>query len=91
MASKRDIKRTINNVIGNFLDDCYSDMLNNPGKHDTEIEKIVDDAVDLADDLIARVNKSKTVEVKGRKAHFNEINKQLKEKTIGLLKKLDTL
>jgi len=91
MASKRDIKKTINNVIGNFLDDCYSDMLNNPGKHDKEIEKIVDDAVDLADDLIARVNKSKTISDKERKAHFNQINKHLTEKTNGLLKKLDSL
>ena len=91
MASKRDIKRNINNVIGNFLDDCYSTMLTNPGKHDKEIEKIVDDAVDVADDLIARVNKSKTISGKDRKAHFNLINKHLQEKTTGLLKKLDTL
>lgn len=91
MASKRDIKRTINNVIGNFLDNCYSDMLNNPGKHDEKIEKIVDDAVDLADDLISRVNKSKTIATKERKAHFGQIKKQLTEKTNGLLKKLDTL
>jgi hypothetical protein len=66
-------------------------MLANPGKHDKEIEKIVDDAVDLADDLISRVNKSKKISGKERKAHFNQINKQLKEKAIGLIKKLDTL
>ncbi len=91
MANKRNIKKDINSVLGNVLEECYSEMLNNPGVKENEINKIIDDAVDLADDLIARVNNSRKITDKKRKPHFNKIAEELEEKAIGFIEKLNKL
>lgn len=91
MANKRNIKKDINSVLGNVLEECYSEMLNNPGVKEKEINTIIDDAVDLADDLISRVNNAKTIEVKKRKPHFKKIADELEEKAIGFIEKLNKL
>jgi len=91
MANKRNIKKDINSVLGNVLEECYSEMLNNPGVKEKEINDIIDDAVDLADDLISRVNKSKTLAVKERKNHFKKIGEELEEKAIDFIEKLNKL
>lgn len=91
MANKRNIKKDINSVLGNVLEECYSEMLNNPGVKENEINAIIDDAVDLADDLIARVNTAKTVPAKERKAHFNKIAGELEDKAIDFIEKLNKL
>ena len=56
MPNRRDIKKDINNVLGDVLEECYSQMLFNNSKNEKEINVIIDTAVDLADDLIFRVN-----------------------------------
>lgn len=91
MANKRNIKKDINSVLGNVLEECYSEMLNNPGVKEKEINTIIDDAVDLADDLISRVNNAKTIEAKKRKTHFKKISDELEEKAIGFIEKLNKL
>ncbi|HSH65587.1 MAG TPA: hypothetical protein VLB84_07275 [Bacteroidia bacterium] len=91
MANKRNIKKDINSVLGNVLEECYSEMLNNPGVKEKEINSIIDDAVDLADNLISRVNHSKTIPAKEKKAHFKKINEELEEKAIDFIEKLNKL
>ena len=91
MANKRTIKKDINSVLGNVLEECYSEMLNNPGIKEKEINAIIDDAVDLADDLISRVNHSRTIESNKRKAHFAKIAEELEDKAIGFIEKLNKL
>ncbi len=91
MANKRNIKKDINSVLGNVLEECYSEILNNPGKKEDEINKIIDDAVDLADDLISRVNNADKIAGKERKPHFTKISEELEEKAIGFIEKLNKL
>ncbi|MES2592126.1 MAG: hypothetical protein V4608_09590 [Bacteroidota bacterium] len=92
MANRRDIKRDINHVLGDVLEECYSEMLNNPDKKDKEINAIIDEAVDLADDLMFRVNNAKEI-TKGKavKSHFNKISEELEDKAIGFIEKLNAL
>lgn len=91
MANKRNIKKDINSVLGNVLEECYSEMLNNPGVKEKEINGIIDDAVDLADNLISRVNHSKVIPEKERKAHFKKISEELEEKAVDFIEKLNKL
>lgn len=92
MANRRDIKKDINNVLGDVLEECYSEMLNNPAKNDKEINAIIDEAVDLADDLMFRVNNAQDI-TKGKavKTHFNKISEDLEDKAIGFIEKLNAL
>lgn len=92
MANKRMIKKDINSVLGNVLEECYSEILNNPGVKEKEINAIIDDAVDLADDLISRVNSARNIAAtKERKKHFHKIAEELEDKAIGFIEKLNKL
>jgi len=92
MANRRDIKKDINHVLGDVLEECYSEMLNNPDKNDKAINAIIDEAVDLADDLMFRVNNAQNItKGKGVKTHFNKISEDLEDKAIGFIEKLNAL
>ncbi|MCE9540564.1 MAG: hypothetical protein K8R85_15290 [Bacteroidetes bacterium] len=92
MANRRDIKKDINNVLGDVLEECYSEMLNNPTKNDKAINSIIDEAVDLADDLMFRVNNAQDItKGKGVKTHFSKISEDLEDKAIGFIEKLNAL
>ena len=92
MANRRSIKKDINFIIGDVIEECYSEILNNPGKKEKEINAIIDDAVDLADGLIARANKiGKDKKDKNVKADFAKITGELKEGTAGFIAKLNKL
>lgn len=92
MANRRDIKKDINSVLGDVLEECYSEMLHHPEKNDDKINAIIDEAVDLADDLIARVNSSKKLKSgKEMKTSFQTISDELQDKAIGYIEKLNSL
>lgn len=81
----RDIKKDIEYIIGEFIDDCMLFVNLNPGKDSDEVAKIIDEAVDLYNDLKDKVN----AKVEGnRKAYYNGIRKELFEKTDELCEKL---
>lgn len=92
MPNRRDIKKDINSVLADVLEECYSEMLNHPEKNDDKINAIIDEAVDLADDLIARVNSAKKLKSgKEVKANFHTIMDELQDKAIGYIERLNAL
>lgn len=92
MANRRMIKRDINYLLGDVIEECYSEMLHKPEKNEKEFNAIIDEAVDLADDLMFRVNNLSGIESrKEMKAHFNKIKKDLEDKTNGFISKLNAL
>jgi len=92
MANRRSVKKDINFIIGDVIEECYSEILNNPGKKEKEINAIIDDAVDLADSLITRTNKiGKDKGAKNVKADFAKITSELKDGTAGFIAKLNKL
>lgn len=81
----RVIKKDIEYVIGSFVDDCALFLDTHPGKNADEIADLVDEAVDLFNTLRDRVGQAPE---KGKRAHYDEIRKELLEKTDGLYDKL---
>lgn len=53
----RTIKKDIEYVLGEFIDDCTLFIAINPDKATEEIANIIDEAVDLYNDLKDKVNK----------------------------------
>ena len=86
MANKRDLKRDINNVLGDILDAVV--LLELDKKPSKDSEAIYDEAIATFDHLITKVN-AKNVEDK--KAHFKAINKELEEKGKSLIERLNKL
>ena len=86
MASIKNLKKDINNVLSDIIEECYVfQMMNEDPKKADKAEAIIDEAIDTFDELIAKLNNK---DVENKKVHFNSISKELEEKANGLLDKL---
>ena len=82
----RDIKKDIEYLLGEFIDDCSLFLAFNPDEsRDEEIAKLIDEAVDLYNELKDKVNA--TVEG-NKKTYYNGIRKELSEGLDSLCEKL---
>jgi hypothetical protein len=92
MSNRRELKRNINGLLGDVIEECYESLLNNEGKNEKEVEAIVDEAVDLADHLITKANAAKKLKSRAEiKKHFSGIKEELGDKVIGFVEKLNAL
>ena len=87
MASVKNLKKDINYTLGDIIEECYIAQMLAP-KSTGKIEKIIDEAIAVFDDLIERMN-SKNVE--NKKAHFKAIDTELETKANSLVEKLNKL
>lgn len=88
MANKRDLKKDINYVLGDIIEAVYVWELSNPEKDNKKSEAIIDEAIDVFDDLIVKVNDRS---VENKKAHFKSINQELEKKGRSLIDKINKL
>ncbi len=88
MANVRNLKKDINYVLGDIIEAVYIWELTNPDKDNKEAEKIIDNAIETFDDLIAKVNQKK---VEDKKSHFKEINRDLEKRGRELVDQINAL
>ncbi len=88
MASVRNLKKDINNTLGEIIDAVYMWEDNTGKKNSKEGTAIIDEAIATFDTLITKLN-DKTV--KDRKAHLKKVNKELEAKVTALIEKLNKL
>jgi hypothetical protein len=92
MKSVKDLKKKLNSVVNEAIEDAYSFMLSNPGKKEKNANEIIDAAADKKDELIAMLNdKTGFSDRKAVKAHFSRIKSEisgLETKLSASLKKL---
>ncbi|HRP51981.1 MAG TPA: hypothetical protein PLI97_00540 [Fluviicola sp.] len=73
MASKRLIKKQLNALIVDVLDECFSVQLYNESK--TEVtNKLIEEALVFGDDVLAKVHQAKS------KKDYPQIRKSMEEK-----------
>tara|TARA_R110000787_G_scaffold204931_2_gene315424 strand:+ start:4995 stop:5249 length:255 start_codon:yes stop_codon:yes gene_type:complete len=84
MASIKNLKKDINYVLGDIIDECLVTLTGDTKKS----EAIVDEAIVVFDGLIAKVN-AKNVE--NKKAHFKAIEAELETSAGKLLEKVNKL
>jgi len=88
MANKRNLKKDINYVLGDIIEEVYVWELDNPGKDNKAGEAIIDEAISSFDGFIARVNAS---DVENPSKHFKAIREDLKNTAEELVKKVNSL
>ena len=88
MASIRDLKKDINNVLGDLIEAVYIVEGSSDQPQSKEGSEIIDNAIDTFDALISKVNEK---DVKNRKAHLNQVRKELEEKAQVLSDKINKL
>ena len=84
MPSIKLLKKEINNEIGNFIEEIYLWELSNPDGDLTKSEKLIEEAIQVFDDLIVKINSVSGTDLK---AKFKAIENQRKKAMDSLLKK----
>lgn len=88
MASIKNLKKEINNVLSEIIEDCYVCQLNGDDKVSAKAEKIIDEAIATFDELIAKLHEKG---VESQKSHFQALRKSLNEKSASLSDKIGKL
>jgi len=87
MASVKNLKKDINYVLSDIIEECGGWLLDDEKKSD-KAEKIIDEAISTFDELIEKVNAKK---VENKKAHFKRISAELETRSQALLAKIEKL
>jgi len=89
MASVKNLKKDINYVLSDIIEECYIwQILQDDDKKSVKAEKIIDETIDVFDELIVKIHAK---DVDNKKAHFTAISKELEKKANGLLAKIQKL
>ncbi len=88
MANKRNLKKDINYVLGDIIEAVQVWELTNAEKATKEGDAIIDEAIEVFDGLIAKINDRS---VEDKKAHFKAINAELEAKGRTLIEKINNL
>jgi len=88
MASIKNLKKDVNYVLSDIIEECYIAQIVNDDKKAAKAEKIIDEAIVVFDALILKINAKN---IKEKKKHFKAINKELETKAKGLLIKINKL
>lgn len=89
MASIKNLKKDINYVLSDIIEECYVwQMLQEDDKKSAKAEKIIDETIVVFDGLIEKIHAK---EIENKKSHFTAISKELEEKANGLLAKIQKL
>lgn len=88
MASVKNLKKDINYILGDIIEECYMWELSNPDKDTKNSQAIIEEAIGSFDSLLEKVN-SKNVE--NKKAHYKSVQSDLEGVAAKLLKKVNKL
>ena len=88
MASIRDLKKDINNVLGDIIEAVYILEETKDKRESKEGSAIIDSAIVTFDELIVKVNDRG---VKDRSAHLKKVRSELEEKAKKLIDQLNKL
>ena len=89
MTSRRMLKKKINVIVNNIIEECYNVQINDKEK-DVATNKIIDETVLFFDDLLTRVHAAKEISDDGElKKHYDAINSDLEKTSLTLINKLN--
>lgn len=88
MASIKNLKKDINYILGDIIEECYVWQSLNPKADSTKSEAVIDESIEAFDSLINMINAK---DVENKKVHFRSIEVSLETKAIELIKKVNEL
>ncbi|MFV0249127.1 MAG: hypothetical protein ACK5H1_09265 [Tenacibaculum sp.] len=88
MASIKNLKKDINYILGDIVEDCYNWQVLNPKANFADSEAIIDDAISIFDNLLNKIN-SKNID--NKKSHYKAIRRELKNNIKSLSIRIDNL
>ena len=84
MASKRLLKKNVNAMVFDIVEECYTIQLMDDKKTE-KTDKLIDEAADFQDSMLAKINAAK------KKADYNAIREEVEKCAIDFVGKLNKL
>lgn len=92
MASIRDLKKEINNLVVQIIEQAFQYQVSHPNSDAyKEADRIIDDAVALRDDTIDRIYAADELDKEKVRSHFAELKESFQKKSLDLVERLDKL
>ncbi len=88
MASVKNLKKNINHVLGDIIEECYVWELVNPEADTKKSEAIIDETIAAFDNLLDKVHAK---DIENKKSHFKSIQLELETKANELITKVNNL
>ncbi len=88
MASVKNLKKDINYILGDIIEECYMWELLNPKADAKKSQAVVDEAISSYDGLLNKVN-AKNIE--NKRAHYKSIQSDLESVASSLIVKVNKL
>ncbi|MCH2230170.1 MAG: hypothetical protein MK105_07475 [Crocinitomicaceae bacterium] len=84
MASKKNIKKDVKQMVYDIMDDCDFIVVSG-GKGADKAVKLMDDAVEFYETIVPKINAAK------KKADFKSVRAEIEEKAIGFVQELNKM
>jgi len=88
MASIKQLKRDLNNAIGEVIEGTMIHQMVNSKEGSSKTDELIDDSIAAFDELISKINNK---EVEDRKKHLKEVNQEIDKKLGDLVERLNSL
>ncbi|MDG1031314.1 MAG: hypothetical protein P8P25_01385 [Flavobacteriaceae bacterium] len=88
MASVKNLKKDLNNIIGEIIQNINLWQLENPDKDVKKSEKLIDECFDVFDSIIKKIHQKDVTDVN---KHFKNISLELTDIASDLVKKFNKL
>lgn len=84
MASKKSIKRDVNNMVYDVVDECFFAMMQNDSTT-AAAEKLIDEAAEFQDSMLEKINRAKG------KADYRVIRSEMEKAAVNFVSQLNAL
>lgn len=88
MASKRQLKKELNNRFGELIDGALINQVANSEDNNSKTEELVDDIVSEFDQIIEQINKK---DIEDRAKHLKKVKQDILNKAEGFVERLNKL
>jgi flagellar biosynthesis/type III secretory pathway protein FliH len=88
MASRREFKKDLNQILSEVIEECYFIQKSSDEKKSKKAEKLIDGAIDTFDQLIGKVYQKG---VEDQKSHFRAIRAELEKSVSSMQKEIESL
>lgn len=88
MASIKQLKRDLNNAIGEVIEGTMIHQMVNSKEDSSKTDELIDDSIAAFDELISKIN---IKEVEDRKKHLKKVNQDIDQQLGDLVERLNSL
>ena len=89
MSSIKDLKKEINYIFGEVIDEANYKQLVNPDVDNDKVEAIIDEAVTAYEDFYEKIGQGRKAE--NKKTYFKELNTEIEKSVKTLVDKINAL